>query len=214
MDRETAESYVQYGIKSTKFTKKMCMAFLPLNIISSMIAIAAFHEINFVILVVIFIIINIVTSLLFKAKWSVISGLLSQATQASLFAIAIDFIYFSLFQMFNLFVWYEFLISIITQIVALCVSIPIVIILAKKHKKDKTKDFQVPAKIVASIAACACSSATLFCKIFLKDAPLSFVWVIMSSIFNLMVYLLCYIIVRSYYRVYLIKKYKLEIDLN
>jgi|MucameStandDraft_1065616.scaffolds.fasta_scaffold84458_2 hypothetical protein len=33
MDRETAKSYILYGMKATKFSPKVCMTFLPFAII-------------------------------------------------------------------------------------------------------------------------------------------------------------------------------------
>ena len=45
MNKEKAHSYVLYGIESTKFSPKMCMAMVPFNLIMSAIAIALFHNI-------------------------------------------------------------------------------------------------------------------------------------------------------------------------
>jgi hypothetical protein len=210
MNKELAESYVQYGIKATVFTEKSCTAFLPFNILFLMIAIALYRELYFIVIVTLVIITAIATSMLFRKKWSAFTGLLSQATQFVIFVIAIDCIYFGMYNMADIFVWYEYLISIIIQIIAFLVSIQLVVNSAKRHDISKKP---VINTTVGAVAGLVCASTSIICKIFFTEVSASVILTIMSLLMNIMILLSSYVIVMAYYRAFLIKKYDLEIQI-
>ena len=207
MYKEQAESYVQYGINTIKMSKKLCTALLPVNLLFLCLSVALFHKLFFVIFIVCIALINIVSSIILKVKWSICSGFISQATQGLLLAISFDCIYFSMYKLANLFIWYEFLSSIATQIIAIALCIPIVVKNANMHNTNKVA---MPSIIAGSVSGVACVGTTIFCKLFLTNASLSLVLTIISILMNVVVYILAYIIVTGYYRAYLIKKYKMK----
>lgn len=211
MNRELAESYVRYGINSTIFTKKNCTAFLPFNILFLLISVALFQQLYFNIVVVLIIIVAIITSMLFRMKWSAFMGLLSQATQFVIFVISIDCIYFGMYHLANMFVWLEFIISMIVQIVAFVVNFFLAVSSAKRHVVDKKPRVNAVAGAVAGLTY---AGALIFCKIFLTEATLSIAMTILSFLMNIMVCLLSYVVSMAMYRAYLIKKYNLEIQLD
>lgn len=211
MNRELAESYVQYGINATVFTKKKCTAFLPFNILFLGIATILFRKIYFLIIITIIIIIATITSIVFKRKWSAFFGFLSQATQLLIFAITLDCIYFAISHALEKFVWYEFLISIIIQVVAFPINLSLVVSSAKRHDIHKKPVINKSAGLVAGLS---CILTLIVLKVFLTEISMSFIFIIMSFLINIFIILLSYAIVMAYYRAYLIKKFHLVIELN
>ena len=212
MDKETAEIYVLYGIKSTNFTKKMCLTFLPLNIVLSGISIILLDcKYTVVIVFTILILGNIVTSIIFVIKWSAFFLLFAQSTQFTFLIIILNFIYYGLQKISLLFVWYEFLISLIIQVIAFVVSILLVINQAKNQKKVKKKSTKIMA---GSAAVLSFSIGRIICRFFLTNATFSIVSTILSILLNIMICLLSYAIVCGYYRAYLMKKFDLKINLR
>lgn len=207
MNRETAESYIIYGTKSSLFSKNMVFTFLPFNITLFSIAVVLFYELWFVNLVLITVVINMVSSLLFKHKWSTFVGLLSQGSQLFFTVIALDFVYLGMYKVSNLFIWHEYLVSISLQILMFILSIYLVLNLARKQNQEKRP---VSNTVSSSVAGLSFMIATIFAKIFMTDVSLSIVITVLGVLINLMIYLLSYVIVSAYYRAYLTRKFNLS----
>lgn len=214
MNSQAAENWVIFGIKSTVFSRKTSFKILPINLIIAVISCLLFSESRFIIIVAFIFLIEIILSLILYLKWSAVSVLVSQATQILFFVVNLDFMNYSIYKFSGLFVWYEFLISIILQLSAMLISIPIAINSAKRYI-DKPYEKKLNARVIAgSFAGLSYTTAIIFCKIFLTNASVALVITIISILINLLICLLNLGIVMAFYRVYLIKRFKLNIDLK
>ncbi len=211
MDKKTAESYVIFGIKGTVFTKKKCTSFLPFNIIGLGIAMALYPKMYFFVVTILLMLVAGLTSILYKKKWSVFMGFLSQATQLLEFTITLDCIYFAIYHNAGLFVWIDYLLTIIIQIVALGASIILVIISAKHHNINKKPVINTKAGIISGLTFVVTS---ILLKIYTPKISTYTALVIISLLMNILIILLNFAVAMACYRAFLIKKFKLTIDLN
>lgn len=211
MDKKTAESYVRFGIEATVFTRKSCTRLLPFNIIGLGLAIVLFPKIYFFIVIAFLILTTIVTSILFYKKWSAFIGLISQGTQLLIFMLTIDCIDFAMYQAADLFVLCDYMIGLSIQIATFGIALLIVVHFAQDH--DVTKK-GVINKSVGLIAGLTSALTFIICKIFFSQASTIFFLTIISILMKLMIILLNFAIAMAYYRAFLIKKFKLIIDLD
>lgn len=214
MNSQTAENWILLGIKSTKFSKRLCFRLFPINLIIAVISCLLFNELSFIIIVALINLIEIILSVILFVKWSAVSGLVSQATQILFFVINLDFINYSMYKLGGLFVWYELLIAILLQFATILIFIPIAINSANRYI-EKASEKKLNAGVIAgSVAGLSYITTITFCKIFLTNASLAVVITIISILINLLICLLNWCIVLAFYRVYLIKRFKLKIDLK
>ena len=215
MDRETAESYVLYGLRMTKFTKRFCKIYLVLDIIMLAFSLVINHGTVNTIFVAIFILIAIIISIVFLLKWSAFSNMILEGTYFFISAIAMDLIFFNMTIYINIFAWYEYLITVLTQLVAIMVCFPITINFAEKHSKIKNLEGpKIAQKFWTSVGIFVSGAVPLFCKLFLNDAPVTIVWPIIGFIIDLSICSLGILYIKAFYRAYLIKKFHLLIDIN
>lgn len=211
MDKKTAESYVIFGIKGTVFTKKKCTSFLPFNIIGLGIAMALYPKMYFFVVTTLLMFVAGLTSIFYKIKWSVFIGFLSQATQFIEFIITLDCIYFAMYHNAGLFVWIDYLLTIIIQIAAFGVSIILVINSAKNHNINKKPVINTKVGIISGLTFVLTS---ILLKIYIPKISLCTVLVIINLLINIIIILLDFAVAMACYRAFLIKKFKLIIDLN
>lgn len=207
MDRKTAESYVIYGIKSTVFSKKTSILLLPFNIIGLGIATFFSPETYFTILILFIIVASIAMSIFFWKKWAAFTGLLSQGTQLFTFSLMINFNLFGIYQREEMFSDFIFLIIVLIEVLAFGIGIPLLVYTAEYHNVYKKP---VDSKIIASFCGFISVLATILLKVF-------------SPSFSMKIFIVCWLVAiillnfssfRAYYRAFLIKKFKLTIDLN
>lgn len=211
MDKKTAESYVRFGIEATAFTKKSCTRLLPFNMIGLGFAIALFPKIYFFPVIAFLMLASIVTSILFYKKWSAFIGLISQGTQLLIFALTINCIDFAMCQAAGLFTLCDYMTGLIIQIATFGIALLIVVHFAQKH--DTTKKSAIN-KVAGSIAGLTSALTFIICKIFFAQESTIFFVTVISILMKLMIILLSFGIVMAYYRAFLIKKFKLTIDLD
>jgi len=212
MNERIAQSYVRYHFESVEFSKKLCTKLLPFNIGAQFIAIALYSESLFVVASIAVIMANIITSVVFRKKWSLFIGFVSQGTQLLLFAIGVNFIIFGMYKCTELFVFYEYLIIIAIQVIVSCIGFYLIVTMSKRHNEKKKGKSSTVMAATTTIAVYAWTTA--FCKLFLAGAPLSTVITILSVIMNVLICLLNYVAIGGYYRAFLVKKYRIEIEMK
>lgn len=203
---EKAKKFVLHGIRTTDFRKKSSMIFLPFNILLSVVAILLWQGIGYICVVVVFILINIVCSIVFYKKWNMLYGFISQGVQLLLFTIELDLICYGMYRCVDLFVWYEYVIFICVQIVALviCVILNRVYYNVFENKKHMKRNV-----IVGSVAGFACECAILICKVWLTNVSLNVVITVISLLINVAIYFLLFVVCLAFYRAHLVLKYHL-----
>lgn len=122
--KEKAKNFIQLGIQATNFKRRSSLNFLPFNIILCLIAILLFKDVYFIISIFIIVLIDIITSILFYIKWSVVIGFVSQAVQLLMFCIILDMLCYAMYNFYGLFKLSEFLLFMCFQVVILILSIP------------------------------------------------------------------------------------------
>lgn len=209
MDKAIAKHYVLKGLNSIKITKSTCWGFLFFNLILLGISIALLQEGIFIIMVGVVAAIHISVVIFFSIiKWSSFFIFLVQAILFVFFVLTLNFLSFSLEKFAGLFVWYDFLISIILQVVAFATSALIVKWIVKRASGHYGN---IPA-LASSVAVCFYGIGTILCKIFLTDVSLSIVITIVNILLNIMVYITSYVIVSGFYRAFLTVKYHLSLN--
>lgn len=211
MDDELMESYVKYGIKSSRFLKSTCFAMLLINIPLAVIALNMYSDTALIGVVASTLILNVITAFIFYAKWSVISGFLSQATQGICLTIIYDCFTLSLYKMLNAFVWSDYAVTIALQIIAVPFVLIIVILSARKHDKNKVPKV---LKIGLSAGTSIYAVSSIISKVFLANLSINVVIIIMNIILNVVIFLMWYVVLSAIYRAYLVKRYKLNITLD
>lgn len=208
---EIAYNYVYYGIKSTNFTRNKCLSFLFGTIILGIIAILLYNQKLVIIFVAIALVFNLVVSLICYNKWSAKFFFISQATYALVICIMIDIIYYAMYHATELFVVMDYIVAIVLQIVIIPIIGMITVFHAKTFKKKK---YSTLYKIGGAISGAVYGISSIVCKIFLTDASLSIVLTIISILMNIIVYFLIYGILSASYRVFLIEKFNLSIEVT
>lgn len=215
MNRELAESFVVYGIKATDFRKNKCAILVPINIFILAMALIGFHETYFIILTASIMSASVVAAIIVYKLWSAFTGLLSQAIQFIFLSLSSDCLCYAMYQYNNIFVWQDFIVTAILQIVVFGICIIVVVITAEHHKKDKVSASNAATrKLVASIAGLSYITTTIILKYFFTDISDNIVLSAFSVIVNVMVFLLSYVSVMAFYRAHLIRKFKLTINLD
>lgn len=213
MDKKRAERYVLYGIKMTKFSKKMCFSFLPLYFIVFGVAVLLFHETIFIVIISSILLCEIISAIIIKSKWSIYTGFISQATQLLFLCLGLDFLNFSIYKISNEFICYEYIFSIVFQIVMLLISIPLV-----KRNAEKFQEKQSVINRKVYLIAGGAYGVTIFLgRFFLTEFTKSTIILIINFLINILIYLLEFIIVMALYRASLIKKFGItikDIDIN
>ena len=211
MDRDLIESYVVYGIKSSKFVKGTCFAFLLLNAIFAVIEINIYPNFALMRMVLSTLALNVITAFLLYAKWSVISGFLSQATQFIYFGIILDCFVFAINKKTGAFVLNDFIVTIALQIIAIPVIFIIVVLSAKKHNRGK---MPTTYKVSFSVGLGVSMLSSIISKFLLTNVSLNVVVTILNCVLTITIYLIWYIVISAIYRAYLVKRYNLNISLE
>lgn len=211
MDRKSIESYVRYGIKSSRFLKSTCFAVLLINIPLAVIALNMYSDAALIGVVAGTLILNVITAFVFYAKLSVISWFLSQATQGVYLAIIYDCFMLSFYKMLDVFVWSDYAVTIALQVIAIPFVLIIVILSARKHNKNKVPKV---LKIGLSAGASIYAVSSIISKVFLANLSINVVIIIMNVILNVAIFLMWYAVLSALYRAYLTKRYKLDIVLE
>lgn len=212
-----AKDFVLHGIRSTDFRKKSSMSFLPLNILLVIVSILLCQEILLIWFEFFLILINIVSAIVFYKKWSTKIGFISQGSQMLFCLVVLDIVCYSMYKCADCFVWIEFLILIIIQIVFLGLWISTTLIYYKffdgkyyKYFDDKT--LVIKNRIAVSIGGLiGILSVIIFIHLFV-NVTLQTVFLIISTLINMMIYLLEYGIVLAFFTAYLVSKYKIKIE--
>ena len=208
--QEKAKEFISHGIHATDFRKKSGIILLLINLIVFVIALLLWHKIIFLSIVITVAVINIICTVIFYKKWNVTRGFLSQGTQFLLFCIALDLLCYGMYRCTNLFVWYEYLIFIVVQIVCAIVYIFLTVNYYKKFSSKKNK-----INIIAgSVAGLCCETGIIVCKIWLTDISLNVVIAIIALLIAIIIYLLLFCICLAFYRAYLIYKYDLPREIS
>lgn len=209
MDKAVAEDYVSKGIKLIKITKSMCWGFLFFNLILLGVSVALLQESVFIIVVGAFATIHISVVIFFSIiKWRSFFIFLIQAILFVFFVLTLNFLNFSLEKFAGIFIWYDYLISIILQAVAFAVSVLIIKLTVKRGRGHYGKI----SALASSVAVCFYGIGIILCKIFLTDVSLSVVITIINILLNIMVYITSYVIVSGFYRAFLTVKYHLSLN--
>lgn len=207
MDKKTAESYVIYGIKSTAFSRKASTLLLPFNIIGLGIATFIFPETYFIVLILFIIVASIAMSIFFWKKWAAFTGLLSQGIQLSTFSLMTNFNLFAIYHKEEMSSGIIFLSIVLIEVLAFGIGIPLLVYTAEHHNVYKRP---VDRTIIASF----CGFTSVLVTILLKAFSLSFSMEIFIVCCLVLIILLNFSSLMAYYRAFLIKKFKLTIDLN
>lgn len=212
MNKEQAEICIKITEDALKTTSKgIHYKFLPINLICLVIAIALYHELIFAIMILAIVGLNIIfVVVLAKKKPFVINAIILLSIQMIVFCIALNCLIFGLYKLVDLFILWEFLLSIVIQIMALGISV----ILVKKHADNyKEKEKFSKVEVITGVAGgLGYTLALILCRIFTPS--LSIVILILTLLMNLLVYLFNFAIVAAIYRIYLIKKYNLNAELK
>lgn len=211
MDRDLVESYVMYGIKSTKFVKGTCFAILLINAPLAVVEMNLYANPVLMGVVLTTLAINVITAFIFYLKWSAISGFLSQATQCIYLAIIINCFIPAIDNAVGIFVLYDYIITIALQIIEIPFILVIVTLSARKHNKGKIPKIY---KLSLSVSISICALISLISKFLLTNVSLNVIVTIVNCLLIIMMCIAWYIVISAFYRAYLIKKYKLNIILE
>ncbi len=206
MNREQAEGYVEYGINYMDFSKKICYRLLPLILFVLTIAIALHRELIFMAIVVIIALLSIVFSIVFLIKYSIFNGFMSVGLQLLFTNIALNLIVFGINKLTKSFILWEYIVSIVIQVIAFGVSW---FLIKRRSEKFKLEENYTKTEIVAgTMAGFSCALALILCRIFAP--PLTTVVSIIVILINFIVCLINVGIIMAFYRAYLIKKFNLD----
>lgn len=221
MNKEIARNYVLNNMKLGRFPRKQSTSLLSINLIISAFTLLMYHNIIYFFILFIFSLINVITSLLFKSKWSACTSSLSVGTQFLALFINLDFVYFSILKGSNNFVFKDFIFPIGIQIFSFFLNFFLVMQLAKRAKSidpNATEKGDIIRSIGPSIAPLI-GGSTLFLSRVLREhmeenAEKAFLLDLYSVLTSIVMCLGSYFVLDLFYRAYLIKKYDLKITLN
>lgn len=212
---EIADNYVRYGIKSKNFTRKKCFSFVIIFIVLGAVAILLYNKIPMICVASACIALDVVVSLICYLKWSVTSLLVLQAAHLLVFAVITDAIYFAMYQAAGLFVLQDFIVAMSLQVAFILPISAFTVLHAAMFKETfKEKKSSSLYKICGVVGGTAYAVTSVLCKIFLTDVSASVVLSILSVLMNILVYLLIVVIVNVIYRIYLLKKFNLSLDVQ
>ena len=183
---------------------------MPIYICCIIISAFFYPELKFIILMSFILLIAIIASIIFRIKWSALTGFLSQATQLLTLELCFNFISFAILKYEKLQYNYS-LIYIILCVVSLIISIPIVYLLYKRLDYNKKPKYNTAAVAGAAGGASAAFTSSLIMIISPEGSTLA---ILINILMNILTPLLIFGMVLAFHRAWLIKKYKLKIDLN
>ena len=211
MDREKANLYVKNSIDNTAIASgKMQNGFLLLSISCFVVSAIIYNDpIYLGILIAVVLVDCLINILLLWNKKIFIQQSLVLAN-ICFFGIALNFVSFSILKTLEEFRLWFFLLPLAIQFVCFFVSFVVVVRHANKFEllQENNKNRDVVAGVAATVSGLFFSVAVLLCRIF---APTVFT---LSVIFLILIYALACLLnfgdSAAMYRVWLIKKYKIE----
>lgn len=210
MNKEQAEIYVMKSLDMAKtISRDFQYKFLVINLFFLGIPIALYHELSFVIIISIIFCLNLLFVIIFaKKRPDFIKVTILIIIQLTVFCIGLNCIVLGLYKIVKKFKLWIFVFSIIIQIIAFILSF----IIVKKHAvKFKPKNLNTGA-VAGAAASFGCALGFLLVR-FLSPTLSEFLPYI-SLIINILVCLISVGISGAFYRLYLIKKYGLIIEVE
>lgn len=207
MDRELAESYVQYQIDQTKQDKKIFVLGFFL-IVGMGLLICAFSHSEVFYFIALFVCLFCLASVIIYCKKPTISGFFYEVAFFIIcLLVACNCLCFFEIRMLPIFSWLNYSIFLAVQIVSFCVTVPLTVHVAKKHNKNK-KAINWAALGIGSglgLSAYALGKIVAEYTTFEQASIISIVLLILAS------WIGSYMTSRELYCVILIKRYKLNI---
>ncbi|MCL2062718.1 MAG: hypothetical protein FWH03_08890 [Firmicutes bacterium] len=214
MDKEQIKSYVQYGLNSSQLTKKLSIQILFINLVVLVIAIILHPKLAFILTIVAIALANIAMVIVIVNKWSPFVKLFAIAILLFFFCVALNCFVFGLLKIADIFIWWQFLLSIAIQLLFWAGTFIFVFVRNSARKHDVNKKLSI---IVASLATFSGGIGYVIgifvTRTFLKDATLEIAMLVLASIINVLILLVGIGVVMAVYRAYLIKKHTLDVSI-
>lgn len=213
MNIEQVEKFILYTLEETKKASKLSFNFLPINII--LLIISGFIQSSSFIwkVVIVLILFNIILSIIYLLKWSYTIGILSQITHVIILFLSLDFIIYGIYNHTNLHI---FLIIILLQVILIILNLffskKIIINVINRYEKNKVN---INRNIVMSGTSAVLSYLVIrfLAKTIDNNVSSSVLLLITTILFNILIYFLSIPIILDVFKIYFVKKYKLNIKI-
>ncbi len=210
MNRELAESFVQYQIDQSSQDKKSLSIGIFCFIGFWFLILLFYHTLVFCLVAVFVILIYSIIFILYCKKPKITSFFLLTATFGFCIAILMNGMYFAIYKLTVKFVWYEYVLFLVIQLLSFCVTIPLTVFIANKHDKNKKAiNGAVWASLGGGIGAISYMTGRLWAEF--TNPGIDTILTLCACLFIIASWLISYSVSRSAYCIILIKKYNLLI---